>query len=202
MNIDQLLQTWKGALAENRFHRIVTLTLAVALAVAAWGLLRQDSVVVLVPPDLREEVWIARDDAQIAYRKSWGLYLAELLGNVAPGSVDLIAGAVEPLLAPAIHARVMEVLHRQAQQIREDRINLRFTPREVLYEPETQKVFIAGYSFVSGALGDEEKRLQRAWEFGIEVAGYAPRVTHIDTYEGKPRTQAELRRGEKTRAER
>ena len=192
MRLDRFLETWKGVIAENKFHRVATLVLAVAVLAAVVGLLRRDPVVVLVPPKLSEEVWISSKDAQIEYQKTWGLFLAELLGNVTPGNVEFLADAVSPLLSPKIHAQVIEAIHTQAQYILRDRVSLRFTPRSVVYEPESRKVFVEGYGFISGSGNTEEKKEARTYEFVIDVDRYAPKVTALTVYDGRPKTEKVL----------
>jgi conjugal transfer pilus assembly protein TraE len=194
VRLEKFLHSWRGAIAENRAHRIVALGLTAALLAAVFGLLRQEPVVVLVPPKLHDEIWVASNDAHAEYAKTWGLFLAELLGNVTPGNVDFIADAISPLLAPGIHKQVMETLHRQAEAIRRDRVNLRFTPRTALYERSSRKVFVEGYGFASGAGSKDEKREARTYEFVIAVERYAPLITHMDVYGERARTEKVLDR--------
>jgi len=193
MDWQRFLETWRGVRAENRFHRIATVVLAGAVAVLGYGLLARQPVVVLVPPALKERVWVAERSAQEGYYKAWALHLAMLLGNVTPGNLPLIEEAIGPLLAPAIYEDVMRALHGQADEIRRNRITLRFEPRRVLAERSTGKVFVEGFAY-SQAPGAPERRRLQTYEFVIAIEGYAPMIEHLDTYPGEARTEEVLAR--------
>jgi conjugal transfer pilus assembly protein TraE len=44
---------------------------------------------------------------------AWGLFMAQLLGNVTPGSTELILNALDPLLAPTIYQPVHDAVAEQ-----------------------------------------------------------------------------------------
>jgi conjugal transfer pilus assembly protein TraE len=87
----------------------------------------------------------------------------------------------------------MQAFEAQAQDLRDNRISLRFELRSADYEPATDKVFAYGYRYATGSGTKEEQRTERTYEFEIDVRKYTPEITHIDTYPGKPRTQKMLR---------
>ena len=72
------------------------------------------------PPTLSETAEVSRNQATQPYLESWGLYLAELMGNVTPGNVSFIRVAIEPLLSPAVYQQVVDALEIQEDN-REDR---------------------------------------------------------------------------------
>ena len=114
-----------------------------------------------------------------------------MTGNITPSNVDFLKDRLKPLLSPAIYSDVIDTLEMQAQNIKDDRITMRFEPRFVEYEKTTDRVFVYGYSFVKGATGDEE-RDDRTYEYKIKISNYAPMILDLNTYEGKPRTERVL----------
>ena len=150
MKFDVFLKSWQGTQLENRWQRFLIAVLVLSnllLAVAAFS---RNTVVAIQPPTLSEPAEVSRNQATQPYLESWGLYLAELMGNVTPGNVSFIRVAIEPLLSPAVYQQVVDALEIQARQIREDRVTLKFQPRQVEYEYETGHVCVTGYSLVSG----------------------------------------------------
>ena len=101
-------------------------------------------------------------------------------GGPAPGINSVIGAAT-------IRAEVIEVMARQVNDIKLDRITTSFDPRSVLYEPETDKVFVHGVQTSQGPGGRPQGR-NRTYEFRIAFANYRPRITHIDVYGGEPKT--------------
>ncbi len=188
MKLAAFLQTWQGVLMENRWQRAALAILVVANLLLAVATFSRNTVVVLQPPGLSASAEVARSHASQSYLEAWGLCLAELIGNVTPGNLRFIRETLEPLLSPTVYADVMRVLESQAQQIREDRITLRFQPRLVQFEAVSGKVFITGYSRIAGPAGDAERQT-RTYEFVLEIDHYRPLLTWMDTYEGQARTQ-------------
>ena len=124
---------------------------------------------------------------------------SELLGNVTPANVDFIADRLGPLLDPKIYHQVIDAVHANAEELRNDRVTMRFEPRRVNFERSTGKVYVTGRSYVrQGTSLESEKSSERTYEFTIRIANYAPVITHIDTYKGTAQT-ADVEQGEKAR---
>lgn len=188
MKMDKFLHSWRGALAENRAHRIVNLVLALALILALVKAFTVNTIVTVQPYTLNEQAWVSQNQASQSYKESWGMLLASLTGNVTPGSVHFVKQRIEPLLSPSIYREVIEALEIQALSIRRDRVTMRFEPRAVEYEPETDVVYVYGQSFMQGATGEPSSE-ERTYEYVIEIDNYFPVVKHIETYSGRPRTE-------------
>lgn len=186
-------KTHDGAIVDNRMQRTINLVLVAVVAMMAYALLARDQIVVVQPETLGSEAWITTEDASQSYKESWGLYLAQLTGNITPGNVDFLKDRLKPLLAPSIYNEVIDLVEIQAQSIKDDRISYRFEPREVAFEEKTNKVFVYGYSFVKGA-DNKEERQERTYEYRIEIEQYAPLIVDLNTYADKPRTQDVLAR--------
>lgn len=194
MKLAQFLQTWRGTRLENLVQRWTILTLIVSnivLGLVALG--RGATVSVSVPPGLGDAVTVSRHESDLDYQRAWGLFLATLLGNVTPGNADIVKKSIEPLLAPAIYRHAVRVLSEQVEAVKRDRVAMRFEARQVKFEVSSGKVFVEGFSVVSGAAGKEERN-PRTYEFLIKVENYRPVIEHIDNYIGAARTSGELER--------
>lgn len=187
MNLKNYLSTWSGALAENRFHRVTQAMLAVALLVALFMATNKNERIILQPMTLDSEAWIEEASASRSYKESFGLYLAMLTGNVTPKNASWIKQQIEPLLDGRIYTSAIEAIERQVAMIKENRLTYRFEVKSVEYEVKTDKVFVYGYSFVRAATGDEQRR-ERTFEYELKIGNYTPKIMHLDTYEGRPRT--------------
>lgn len=210
MNLQRYFSTFQGLKTENRLNRIVTAILALGVVAEAYVIATRPQIVTIQPWTLASDAQITKTSASQSYIEAWGLALAELLGNVQPGSVAFIADRLRPLLAPEIYHQVLEALHQNAEELRDDRVSMRFEPRSIRFEKSTGKVFVTGMSYVrQGTSLENEQHAQRTYEFAIKIAHYAPLVTHITTYEGMPRTvdvvnrtEAKERRAEERQRER
>tara|TARA_B100000446_G_scaffold184352_1_gene206168 strand:- start:48947 stop:49567 length:621 start_codon:yes stop_codon:yes gene_type:complete len=202
VKIGDFLNTHEGALTENRFNRFANVGLAVAVLVLLYMVNTKDQIIVIQPTALASEAWISTDAASQSYKEAWGFHLAQLTGNVTPANVDFLKERLKPLLSPAIYSEVVDTLEIQAQDIRDDRITMRFEPRVVEYETTTDKVFVYGYSFIKGSTGNEDRK-DRTYEYRLKIENYAPLIVDINTYEGKPRSEqvlAQLQKQEERRS--
>lgn len=194
MNLKNYLKSWEGTQNENKWGRMFIAGLIVAVLVLIGMLANKQTIVTIQPFTLHDEAWVTEDDSSQGYKEAWGFALAQLFGNVTPSNVGFIKDRIDRLLSPAIYNDVINVLEMQSQQIRNDRVSIRFEPRFVEYEPKSEKVFVYGYSFIKGMSNESEVRTDRTYEFEIAISNYIPVIDFMDTYEGRPRTEDVLER--------
>ena len=192
MKLPEFLRTWDGHEAENRFSRAVILGLLVICAITSLAAWRTERSIILVPPTMNREVEVTRTAASSEFMESWGLFLAELLGNTTPANADFLKTAIEPLLAPDIYRTVLDAMADQIKAIKMDRVAISFMPRHVFYETETRKVFVTGELKSQGPSSKPDIK-PRTYEFIIAIKNYRPRLEYIDVYPDEPRTQERLK---------
>ena len=192
MNLADFLASWQGLTFENRFHRVALVGLIASNLVTAIALTQVERTVVLVPPVLEGEVSLARASASREVKEAWALFAAELLGNVSPSNAEFLQQALDPLLAASLRRPVLEVMTEQVREIQRERIGMSFLPRAVLYEPDTDKVFVTGTQTTSGPAGKPVART-RTYELVVGFAHYRPVFRHIDVYAEPPRTLDRLK---------
>jgi conjugal transfer pilus assembly protein TraE len=193
MRLSEFLRTWEGHETENRFSRVIILGLLVVCVVTSLAAWRTERSIILVPPALGKEVEVTRrTSASSEFKESWGLFLAELLGNTTPANADFLKSAIEPLLAPDIYRTVLDAMTDQIKAIKMDRVAISFTPRHVDYEVETNKVFVTGELKSQGPSSKPDVK-PRTYEFIIAIKNYRPRLEFIDVYPDDPKTLARLK---------
>lgn len=185
MNIDKFLSTWTGTQSENRYNRLVGISLIAIVFLLVVDKISETPIVVVTPPNMAEKAVLGESKANKAYLESWALYMATLIGNVNPTSVNFLKDAIGPHLNTEIYQDVLDLIEIQSQDIRLDNIKRRFEHKTV--EREGEKIFIYGHSYTEKYNGDEERN-EITYEFIISIQNYKPVVDYIDTYESKPRT--------------
>lgn len=145
--------------------------------------------VVLVPPVLEGEVTIARAYASQEVEESWGLYVAELLGNVSPQTVDALTGVLEPLLAGGLRRTVMKAITEQTEEIKRENVSMHFAPRQVTYDQATHTVFVTGQHKTESPAAKAVTN-ERTYALRVEFRNYRPLLTHLEVYRGDPRSAA------------
>jgi len=179
--------------------KVLQVLLGVAVAtifVMAIVTMRQDQRVVIQPYTLIDEAWIEQSAASSEYMEAMGLFFANLLGNVTPANLQFIKSRLDPMLAAQVRQPVMEALEDQSTLIITEAVVITFTPRAVIYERDSGKVFVSGRSRTEGSTGAIKDEAV-TFEFGFAVDNYLPRLTSLNNYVGKPKTLEILEQREK-----
>lgn len=161
----------------------------VAIVMLAYGTLENKERLTLVPPYLDSKVEIAWNTASKEYIKSFGLYVASLVGNLQPKTAPFVIDSLSAFMAPAVYSD----FRRQALAIVDDPIFkqagvvITFQPTNIQYENETSRVFVVGSLITKGSRGDQQKNV--TYEMTINIIEGRPIVMHFTSYEGNiPRT--------------
>lgn len=184
--------TWASLRTENLLYRTLVPMLVIANVISMSGWLSKDRITTLVPPTLNEAVSISKRTADAGYKKAWGLYVASLLGNVSPGNADFVIESLQLLMAPRVFGQLKSSVAQDVEMIKKDGVSVSFEQKQVLFEKETDKVFVIGRTGISNAAGAVTK-FDRIFEVRISIENGNPQVVELDTYQGKPRTQEVLR---------
>lgn len=179
----------------NATKNIIIAVLLLTNFLSVWGWFSSTETVVMVPPTLDERVIVSANQASEGYKTAWGLHVAQLLGNITPGNADFIGEQIGAIFAPGAFRNLQETILGQIEAITEDRITVSFEPRELLYENESDKVFVYGLFRSSGA-GGRPQEFSRTFEMRIDMRFGQPWVTHFVAYEDLPRTIDALRQAE------
>lgn len=201
MDLNNFKKSWSGLQNESKFYKRLCVGLVGANLVLGCFLFTKETIVIVQPWTLTQTAQLEQNKAARNYKESWALAVAELLGNITPGNVDFVVERIKPLLAPSIYNEVVRNANEQALYLKEDRISQSFMPRTVEYEASTNKVFVKGNSYTTGAsglVGKDEKgtRNEMTFEFVIEIKNYLPLIKSMEVYSGQARTGKVLKRME------
>jgi len=183
MKMSTYLSSWDGAIKENRFHRLALLGAMLVILIQSIALWRQDSTIILVPPQMEERGQISGSSASEAVQVSWGMYIATLLCNVTPQSVEVLATNVGQHLSPRMYRPVLTQLQEQVKTIQEEQITVAFVPTLARWESSLPGVVVSGEMITRGIRGGE-KRMQRTYELKFVVQNYRVLLDDLRAYEG------------------
>lgn len=187
MRLFEMRRNWSQALRDSAAKNMLIAALALVALLAIFGWVQQDKTVVLVPPLLDERVAVSLKHASLGYKKAWALTVAQLTGNITPGNADLVLDAIGYLFSPAAYQTVAASLASQVNDIKRDSLTVSFEPRQIMYEPATDKVFVTGSFQSQGASGQPIKAI-RTYEFVVDIHMGRPWISRFAPYEGLPVT--------------
>lgn len=183
MKISLFSDTWNGLHAQNKMLIFFGAAMLVCNGLLALALLTKDKTVVLVPPRLIGEASVTANDADAAYKESFGLSLASMLGNVTANTAPFLANNVARYVAPEATRAMISAVNEQAEQIKSEQISIQFAPKEVFYHPVLKKVIVSGDYTIRGARNSEQKMV-RTYVMGVSVKNYSVQLTSLESKEG------------------
>ena len=179
--------TWRGLKTENVLYRTLVPVLVISNVISMAGWISKDRITVLVPPTLNEVTSISKRSADGGYKKGWAMFVAGLLGNVTPGNADTVVETLQLIMSPRVFSDLRTSVAQDVEMIKKDGVSIAFEQKTVLYERESDKVFVIGRTGISNAAGVVTK-FDRVFEMRVVIENGQPQVVELDAYQGKPRT--------------
>ena len=198
MDYKNFLKSWQGSISENKFHRVMLSVQSVCLVVALIGWQSKDRVTVIVPPTLNEKAEVAKNSATKGYKKSWGLYVAQIMGNISPANVDFVVESLSSLMDGEMYSKFRTMAAIEVDNIKRNGMSVSFEPRSVTYEKETDKIFVSGNSTIQAAGSQSPQSFTRVFEVIINIRNGVPSISLLDTYQGQAKTRDVLARLDKS----
>lgn len=183
--------TWDKLWSDNVVNKRLVVFQSIAVACLSAAVLLKGHTVIIVPPvPLTGQAQISSGAADSNYKKSWGVFMAELMGNLTPESVDFVKKSLSSYLSPDLYTHLRESIDQQSQEIKEQGITASFSPKQVVFEAENNKVFVYGTSVTTGrGTNAQPIRVDRSYEFVVTISAYTPTVVDFNVYRGEPHTQ-------------
>jgi conjugal transfer pilus assembly protein TraE len=178
-------KSWGEAVRENASKNVLLGVLIVSNAMAVIGWFRTEKTIVLVPPQHDERMEVSASRASEGYKRAWALTVAQLCGNITPGSADFVLQTLGDLLSPSAYRAVAAKLAEQVADIKRDSITVSFEPREIRFVPGTDTVYVSGQFSSQGVSGQPIKAV-RTYEMAVDIRFGRPWITQFRPYEGMP----------------
>jgi conjugal transfer pilus assembly protein TraE len=183
MKLGNYARTFAGAVQENRHTRWLVVGLLASNLLLILVLLTRSETVVMVPPDLPERSVISESSASAGLKEMWGTYVATLLGNVTPTTAASVAKNFSRIVAPSAYHQLLDEVSRETKLMESDQVTTQFVPSQVFWLPSKDIVVVSGECTLRG-LRDNERRLVRTFEVGIDIRNYMISVRSLRVYDG------------------
>lgn len=185
MNSESRDRRLSSMAADNRVLRLAVVFLLVVNVALGFGLVFRKQIVTIIPSNVMTKATYTADSADEGALSSWGMYVADLIGNVTPSNADFVAAQVGHILSPAIYKSVMSDLADQVTKIKENQLTLQFDPAEVKFNPAKNAVYVDGWLTTTDAHGSSHRE-ERTYEMYFNVVDYQPRLVGLTSYPGSP----------------
>jgi conjugal transfer pilus assembly protein TraE len=188
MNLHSFGRTWDRALRTNLLLGLLAISQMAAVIVLTLSFVDSKTRVVLVPPNLTTQARVGYVTASGNYLKAWGLYLAEMIGNITPANADFTIKSIHRLFSADIYVATERQIAQYAGSERKTGIVSFYHAHEIRWQPATKTVFVTGDMVTTTADGSTSGRVEETFQFGMQVVDGQPVVTHFLAYHGPAHT--------------
>lgn len=169
------------ALAASMVGNII-LSIASLFFVVAYQ--SKEVVVRVVPPQMTKAAEIGARSANAEYKKAFALFFVNQVANLqplsAPGIIDTMSAFVSPSIYNDFRKQAFEII--KDPLLNAAAVSTDFSPHQVHYEKETDRVFVIGSLRTRGAGIDKTRNI--VYELTVAIADGRPWITHFTSYLG------------------
>lgn len=188
MKSEQFVQSWNSTMNQNAFLKKVLVFALVIIFLLGLALAAKDRTVVLLPPQLDAEAQVSRSKASESMLTAWGISIAELLGNVTPGTSAFLQKSIDPMLAPSIRDRVLDAIAEQVKKIDKEQLSIAFEPAEARFDHRQNKVYVTGDLVTTNVRGVSDRQI-RTYTMQFKVQNYRVMLADISVTAGPPQAE-------------
>lgn len=152
----------KFKLAKARFAALVkqrnllyfwcTLFATISILQAIALLMKQERVV-LVPPELKQHVWVEKNRVSKAYLEEMGLFFLHLALDISPSSAAFQRDMLLRYALPEQYSSLKRALLEDEQRLQKENLSTYFRPTSVLVHPSQTSIDLTGD--LIGLVGDK-----------------------------------------------
>jgi conjugal transfer pilus assembly protein TraE len=190
----QVQISWKAAIDHSKRITLINGGLVVVIMALSFQILMTKPVAIATPPNYSEPIQMIGNQANAAYKKQWGIFVANMLGNVNLRNVDIVLDTMKSMLSlsdyDALNEQVSGLV--KALDIRDQ--YQQYTVLDVFYDNKYDKVIIYGERKLvdrkkRSSEDDSSRPVRWTYELTVISANGTPKLTTIDQYEGAPQLE-------------
>jgi conjugal transfer pilus assembly protein TraE len=183
-------KNFDSAVASAKLLMLVVICLVILNIFFGIALLRSRTQTILVPPNMDHSVRIGYAEADADYYKSWGLYVAEMVGNLTPGNANFVSTALGRLFSSSDYQKVTSAVLAQGQSMAHNGVVSFFKAEAVIWEPQTSRVFVTGTRREVSPNGNASSVQTVTYQMRVSMSAGQPVLDQFITYEGQAHTLA------------
>ncbi len=188
MKFDIFRKTYDSLAQNNKGYLLVIVALVMLLMMQEWTIVMDKTRVVLEPPYLNKAATIGYASADADYYESWGLYVAELVGNLTPGDASYVANSLGKLFGASDYAIVKGKVLASAAAERADQANFFFQAQRTTWQAANKTVFVYGLLSQINNLGQTVSKVHYTFSMAVHIDGGRPVLDGFNAYQGEPHT--------------
>ncbi len=188
-NNSKALRSWSHSVALARVLAQSNLALTIAVIVLTWAVLSKDETVIVVPPTFTEEITFVGNQASEAYKTGWGLFAANLAGNISERNSRFVVDTLRKMFKAKDADEYERQLLSQIEALRVRGVRETFTPLDLIYNSEVDTVWVYGDKKTVSTRSGASTTQKYTYEVRIIASSGFPKIVHFTQYPGAPNTR-------------
>ncbi len=177
------------------------LALAIAVLGLTYAVLSKEETVVVVPPTFTEEITFVGNQASEAYKTGWGLFAANLAGNISERNSQFVADTLRKMFKAKDAGDFERQLMAQVEALKVRGVRENFTPLDLIYNSEVDTVWVYGDKKTVSVRSGASTTQKWTYEVRIVASTGMPKIIHFTQYEGAPNTRKRVTQMREVKAE-
>lgn len=186
--------SWSHSINLSRTLAQANLALTVAVVVLIYISLSKDETVIVVPPKFTEEITFVGNKASEAYKTGWGLFVANLAGNVSERNVSFVKDTLRKMFTIKDAAYYERQLESQVEALKVRGIRESFTPLDLIFNSEVNTVWVYGDKKTISTRSGASTTQKWTYEIRIVASMGMPKILNFDQYAGAPNTRKRVKK--------
>ncbi|MDF4421730.1 TraE/TraK family type IV conjugative transfer system protein [Vibrio parahaemolyticus] len=188
-NNSKALRSWSHSVALARTMAQSNLALAIAVIGLTYAVLSKEETVVVVPPTFTEEITFVGNQASEAYKTGWGLFAANLAGNISERNARFVVDTLRKMFKAKDADDYERQLMAQVEALKVRGVRENFTPLDLIYNSEVDTVWVYGDKKTVSTRSGASTTQKWTYEVRIAASSGMPKIIHFTQYEGAPNTR-------------
>lgn len=190
MKSDIFFKNFDAAVSSSKTLLVAVIAMALLNVFFGLALIRSKAQVILIPPHLDKQVRIGYAEADSEYYKAWGMYVAELVGNLTPGNSEFVSLSLAKLFAADDYEKVKAAVSDQGELLKQNGVLSFFKAEAVIWEQQTSRVYVTGQRREESSDGTSTDVQQVTYQMEVHIDNEQPVLTQFSVYTGEPKTLA------------
>lgn len=144
---------------------------------------------IVTPPNFVEEISMRGNQVSESYQTSWGVFVAEKIGNISPSRMELTTQVIRKMIPEQAWEVVQKEMKQQLARLNIRKIEEKFGATDVSFDPKTKVVWVTGEKETTSIRTG--KTTSELWTFEVKIVaenGF-PKIVHLQQYAGSPNTR-------------
>lgn len=99
---------------------------------------------IILPPDIKQGVWVSKNTVSESYLEEWAVYLGTLLLSKSPGTVDYYRDLLLRHISPESTTALKNKIELEDEHVQKNQAAMTFLPKEIIVNAKDLTVVLEG----------------------------------------------------------